>query len=177
VNAVREADRSGLGLAGRALAGIVIIGSFAVWAYAYSGLADRDPPDLLDDSSFASAGETICAATLAELDELPGALDAVDGPDRARQLRTSTALLEEMLTELDARVTGTERDVQISEAWLADWRVLIDDRYRYADRISVDENAQFLVTDTGVGERLDRRITRFANTNAMVSCIAPTDVG
>ncbi|MGI9613008.1 MAG: hypothetical protein ACR2QO_08875 [Acidimicrobiales bacterium] len=167
----------GLRVVGKVLAGLVIAASFAVWGYAYSGLADRDTPDLLDEQAFATSAETICAATVAELDELPGALDAVDGRDRAQQLRTSTARYEEMLTGLDREVAGTDRDVEITRAWLADWRVLIGDRYRYADEIEVDENAQFLVTDTGVGERLERRVTRFANTNSMPSCIAPTDVG
>ena len=168
---------SGLRLAGKTLAGLVIVASFAVWGYAYSGLADRDAPDLLDETAFATSAETICAATTAQLEELPGALDAVDGRDRAQQLRTSTALYEAMLSDLDGEVAGTDRDVEITRAWLADWRVLIGDRYRYANEIEVDENAQFLVTDTGVGERLERRVTRFANTNSMFSCIAPADVG
>jgi hypothetical protein len=55
--------------------------------------------------------------------------------------------------------------------------VLIQDRYDYATRIAGDPSAQFLITDTGAGERLDRRITRVADTNAMPSCAAPGDVG
>jgi hypothetical protein len=162
---------------GKLLAAIVVAASFAVWIYAYSGLAARDAPDLLDDSSFATSGEAICATTLDDLAQLPEALDAVDGPDRARQIRTSTDRLGRMISDLEAAVGGTDRDIQIATGWLTDWRVLIGDRYRYADAIEADENAQFLVTDTGVGERLDRRITRFATTNTMLSCVAPTDVG
>ena len=169
--------RRGLRLVVRALVAGIVVASFAIWVYAFSGLADRDAPDLLDDPSFATSAEAVCAATAADLAELPNALDAVDGPDRADQLRRSTALLEQMIVDLDDLVAGSARDVQIADAWLDDWRVLLGDRYRYADAIEVDDNAQFLVTDTGVGERLDRRITRLANTNSMPSCIAPTDVG
>lgn len=161
----------------RVLAVLVIAASFSVWAYAYSGLARRDPPDLLAHRTFAVSGEAVCAAALSELDELPDALDAVDEADRARQIRTSTGRFEEMLDDLDALVGGSARDRDIASEWLADWRTLVADRYRYADAIAADPQAQFLVTDTGVGERLDRRITRFATTNQMPSCGAPDDVG
>lgn len=156
---------------------LLVLGSFAIWIYAFSGAAERDTPDLLDDPTFSLAAEERCAAALADLDELPNALDAVDGPDRANQIRVSTARLEELLDELDELVGGSARDVEISTGWLSDWRVMIEDRYRYADAIEADPNAQFYVTDVGVSERLDKRLTRLANTNSMPSCVAPTDVG
>jgi hypothetical protein len=155
----------------------VVAASFGVWIYAFSGLARSDPPDLLDDEAFAPAAEERCAAALDDLAELPGALDAIDGGDRADQVRSANARLEQMLDELDGLVGGTARDVEITSGWLADWRVLIDDRYGYAERIEGDPSAQFLITDTGVSERLDRRITRVADTNDMPSCAAPGDVG
>ena len=145
-------------------------------------MPSRDSPnETLPTSSttlgFAESAESICAEALADLDELPNALDATDGAERAGQIRASTARLEQMIAELEQRVGGTDRDVQIATGWLADWRVLIGDRYRYADAIAVDEDAQFLITDPGVDERLDRRITRFAETNSMRSCSVPSDVG
>lgn len=161
----------------KVLAGLMIAATFAIWIYAFSGAARRDAPDLLDDPSFASRAEQICAEALADIDEMPNALDAVDGPDRGNQIRMTTTRLEAMLDELDALVGGTDRDVEITTGWLADWRVMIQDRYRYADAIAVDDQAQFLVSDVGVSERPDRRLTRLANTNAMPSCAAPTDVG
>ncbi len=156
---------------------MIILASFAIWVYAFSGAARRDAPDLLDDASFALQAESICASALDDLDRLPNALDAVDGADRGDQIRTSTARLELMLDELDGLVGGSDRDVEIASGWLADWRVLIEDRYRYADAITADTSSVFLVTDVGVSERLDRRLTRVANTNAMPSCAAPGDVG
>lgn len=162
---------------GRLLAGSAIAASFGIWVYAYSGAADRDTPDLFDDASFSLAAENICAAALADVDEMPDALDAIDGPDRGNQIRNTTARFEVMLDDLDRLVGGSARDVEIASGWLSDWRVYIQDRYNYADRISVDDQAQFLVTDVSVRERLDRRLTRLANTNAMPSCAAPGDVG
>ncbi len=164
-------------MGGRILAGIVIVGSFGIWGYAYSGLARREPPDIVDHTPFTTDGEAACARAIVDLDALPDALDAVDGPDRAGQIRTSTARLEAMLDELDGLVGGDERDRDISREWLADWRVIISDRYRYADAIETDPDAQYYQSDIGVSERLDRRVTRFATTNQMLSCVAPTDVG
>lgn len=155
----------------------VILSSFAIWIYAFSGAADRPGPDLLDDPAFALRAEGICATAVADVAEMPGALDAVDGPDRGRQIVAATVRFETMVDELDPLVGGSDRDIEITSGWLADWRVLIQDRYRYSDAISADIGAQFLVTDVGVSERLDRRLTRLANTNLMPSCGAPGDVG
>jgi hypothetical protein len=169
--------RSGWSLALSALAGAALAASFGVWIYAYSGTADREPPDLLSDQGFARRAERACAAALDEVADLPGALDASDEQERAEQIRASTDRFATMVDELDRLVDGDDRDVQILSAWLDDWRVVLDDRYRYADALEADPDAQFYLTDTGVGERLDRRITRLADTNAMHSCGIPTDVG
>ncbi len=169
--------RSPLTVLFRVVAGLVVAASFAVWVYAYSGQAERDTPDLLADRALAAEAEAICASAVADVEALPGALDAVDGPDRANQIRRSTDRYDAMVAALEQLRTDDERDGRIFAGWLADWRVLLGDRLRYADAIEVDPNAQFLVSDIGVSERLDRRVTRFANTNAMVSCAAPTDVG
>lgn len=161
----------------RVLVGVLIAASFAPWVYLYSGQADRDAPDLLEDRALATDAETICANALADIDDLPGALDAANGAERGEQVRVTTARYESMLDELDALPTRFERDEMIYRGWLSDWRVMTADRLAYADAITEDENARFLITDTGVDERLDRRLTRFANTNSMWSCIAPTDIG
>ena len=161
----------------RALAATAITASFAIWVYAYSGLADRPTPDLLDDPAFAAAAEPVCAAAVADVDAMPGALDALDGADRAAQVRSSTDRFAAMVDDLEALVGGTARDEQILTDWLADWRVLLDDRYRYADEVAVDGNARYYQSDLGVNERLDRRLTRLATINGMPSCSTPTDVG
>lgn len=155
----------------------LIAATFSVWIYAFSGAARRDPPDLLDQPAFAAAAEEVCAAAYAELDEMPGALDATNGPDRSRQVLASTDRLGVMVDELEALATGSERDQQIIGAWLEDWRTLLGDRYRYADAVADDPAAMYVITDTGINELLDRRITRLANTNAMPSCTAPGDLG
>jgi hypothetical protein len=160
-------------LKGLALAAIILV-SFGPWIYRWSGLADRPFPDTLDDPTFAVAAEPICARVVAEL---PNALRAQDQADRANQVREGTAQIQEMVDELATLVTGTERDVRITNLWLQDWEIYMGDRLGYADRIEVDENAVFFLTQLDGSERLEKRITRFALTNRMVSCSTPGDVG
>lgn len=153
------------------------LSTFGVWGYAYSGRADRPTPDLLVESAFPAAAEPICATAAAEIAAMPQALDATDNVDRANQVRASTARFEQMVDELEAVMSGTPRDLAIERAWLDDWRVVVADRYRYADAVADNPAAPFYMTDTGVNERLDRRVTRLATTNQMLSCIYPEDVG
>jgi len=153
------------------------LSSFAVWGYAYSGRADRPTPDLLTDQAFPAAAQRICATAVADIAAMPQALDARDGAERADQVRASTARFEQMIDELAATVGGTPRDVAIQEAWLDDWRVMVQDRYRYAEAVADDPAAPYYMTDTGANERLDRRITRLATTNRMLSCSSPEDLG
>ena len=157
-------------------AGILIAASFSVWVYAYSGQADRPPPDLLGDTTLAARAEAFCAEAEADVEALPSALDAVDAVDRAAQIRTSTARYEIMVDELATLEPGTEEDRIILDGFIGDWRTLLADRRTYADTLLDDPDAPFLQSAIR-GERLDRRMTRVADTNAMYSCGAPTDVG
>lgn len=161
----------------RALAGLVIIASFGVWVYAYSGRADRPPPDLLVDTDLAAQAEAICLAAVTEVDALPSATEAADGPERGEQIRRSTSRFEAMITDLEGLRVDDPNDRIIMTGWLGDWRTLLDDRLRYADAISEDPDAVFLQTNVAADERLDRRLTRVADTNRMSSCATPTDVG
>lgn len=173
----RSAMRRGLGMVWKVLVGVVVLASFGVWVYAYSGAAVRDAPDRFDDIELSRASETICQATQTEIGKIPNALDAKDEVERAQQLRQSTTLLATMVDDIDNLEATTERDATIMDLWLDDWRVLLSDRDTYADRLAADPDAKFYVTNTGVGERLDRRVTRLANTNSMPACAAPEDVG
>lgn len=178
----------------RAVVGAVVLGSFGVWVYAYSGAADRPPPDELDSTrAFVEAesdglsyeelpgvafyGRRATAICSDAMDRLPDARLATSGPERADQLRGANRILEAMITELRALPVATDRDDELRHLWLDDWQVLIADRERYADAVEVDPAAVFSVSDVADNERLERRLTRFARTNLMLPCGAPTDVG
>lgn len=160
----------------KVLAGLVVAASFSTWVYVYSGQADRPPPDLFDDTSLAARAEALCTAAVADVEAMPGARDAVDAADRAGQIRVSTARFETMVDDLAAMRPTTEEDRIILDGFVGDWRTMLRDRLTHADVLLDDPTAQFLLSDIGA-ERLDRRMTRVANTNAMYACVAPTDVG
>ncbi|MEM7342315.1 MAG: hypothetical protein AAF467_26990 [Actinomycetota bacterium] len=180
----QPAARSVMGNVGRLAVAGIVIASFAVWFYAFSiqildrtGQRDIIQADVVENTAFQERAEQACAAAVADIDAMPGALDAADGAERGQQILASTARYETMLDEIEPLVSGTERDLTIMNGWLGEWRVLLDDRYRHAGRITEDGGAQFLITDTGATERLDKRITRVANANRMPSCAAPGDLG
>ncbi len=154
-----------------------ILATFAVWAYAYSGLADRPAPDALEDPAFAQQAEVICTEALSRFDAMPGALDAETHQERAQQVRDSTVILDSMVADLRSTVGGTPHDQAVLTAWLDEWDIYLGDRYNYADAVEQDPAAPFLVTDTGSTERLEKRITRFAKQNHMASCSTPLDIG
>lgn len=154
-----------------------MIASFGVWAYAYSGFADRPPPDLLEDIDLAVRAEAVCAAAVADVEAMPGAQDAVDELDRSRQVLASTDRFEAMVADLEGLDVVAADDRVIMTGWLGDWRTLLDDRRRYAAAVADNPEATFFLTNVAPGERLDRRLTRVADVNRMSSCGAPTDVG
>ncbi len=167
---------------GRVALGIVVAASFAIWGYGFSGLAGRTAPDTLGNSSFLAVAEPTCAAANETVDAMPNALDARDNVERARQVIDNTAVYGQLVDDLEAllddpRVDLVERDTEITLEWLQDWRQFLADRLDYADRLAANPQAVFYVAASSGGERLERRITRFANTNELWSCITPSDVG
>ena len=173
---------------------VVVIGSFGVWAYALSGVARRPPPDELDSTralieatetgnsyfefdgvaAYSVRAEALCEAATEQLGD-PSRVSS--GPERAAQLRDSNQVLSDMVNALRRLPVATERDDTLRSAWLDDWEVLIGDRARYADRVEANPAAVFSVSRVADNEGLERRLTRFARTNLMLPCGAPTDVG
>jgi hypothetical protein len=155
---------------------VLLVASFGLWVYAYSGMAGRTPPDTFDDPAFARRAEGICADSMARYALLPNALSADDGRERAEQIRVANVILVDMIDRLEAEVTGTERDRGIALLWLDRWRILIADRADFADRIEADPMAVFYISREA-GFRAEKSIDYIANNNAMPSCTLPADVG
>ncbi len=178
----------------RIAVGIIVVASFGVWLYAYSGAADRPPPDELDSTralldareagqefeefdgtaAYGVRASSICDTAVGSL---PDARLADSGPARATQLREANRLLLEMIGELRGLPVATVRDDELRNLWLDDWETLVGDRARYADAVENDPAAVFSVSAVADAERLERRLTRFARTNLMLPCGAPSDLG
>lgn len=172
---VRDGEPGGGSKVLKVLAGVVIVGSFLPWAWRFSPFADRTPDGILDDPTFATIAEPICAAAMTELEALPNALDAATTAERGEQVDMANDILVGMVDRLEGEITGSDRDVENLGEWIADWRTYLENRVDYAERIAVDENAVLYVAANG-SERLDRRIPRFAESNEMRSCVTPDDI-
>ena len=153
----------------------MVAGSFALWTYAFSGLAKKDPPDTLADKAYAAAAETLCAPYRAYVDALPPAPASKTPVDRAVVLGDATEALTEMVASLRATGPDNAADQYIVAKWLADWDQYIADRTAYRDVLATGTDAKFVLTSTD-GEIYTKSMDNLATVNAMTSCGTPGDV-
>ena len=160
----------------RILGGLVLLGSFGIWAYAFSGSAVRDAPNTLDEPTFAARAEPICAPVLAAILELPRAETAATAAERTAVLNEATNLLEPMVERLSAEVTGSDEDIEILAEWLGDWDAYLQARRDFADALRIDPTSRFLLPEKGP-RAVSAAIDNLAIVNQMPSCGNPGDVG
>jgi hypothetical protein len=150
------------------IVGVVAFVAFWTWALFF---ASKTAVNKIEDRAWAERAETICA----DYDLQLRALEAKASPDlqvRADLVVESTDLLSSMLDELMAVTPTDDKGKAIVPAWEADYRTLLQDRYRYAERLRAGENVAF--TETAVkGVPITERIETFAADNEMASCGPP----
>jgi hypothetical protein len=148
--------------------GFVGFVAFWVWALFF---ASKEAINKIEDRAWAERAEAICATYDIEI----RALDAQASADlavRAELVRTSTNLLSDMLDEVTAVAPTDEKGQAIVPLWEADYRTLLEDRYRYADQLASGQDGPF--TETAVeGVPITERIETFAGDNEMDSCRPP----
>ena len=148
--------------------GAVLFAAFWVWALFF---ASKEAVNKIEDRAWAERAEEICAPVKAELRDLERLAD-IDLDVRADLVVRSTDLLDGMLDDIEARPPSDEKGRAIVPDWIADWRTLVADRYRYADRLRAGEDVPF--TETAVnGVPITERIETFAGDNEMPSCAPP----
>lgn len=149
---------------------VAVIGFVAFWTWALF-FASKTAVNKIEDRAWAERAETICA----RYDVQIRALEAQRSPDldvRAGLVVQSTDLLSAMLDEVVSVDPSDEKGQAIVPAWEADYRTLLQDRYRYSERLSAGENVPF--TETAVdGVPITERIETFAGDNEMPSCGPP----
>lgn len=150
------------------LIGIVAFVSFWTWALF---LIDKTAVNKIEDRAWAERAEETCAPVKQSVRLLDlEATAELDG--RAALVDQSTDMLSAMLDELEAVPPADAKGQAIVPDWIADYRTLLDDRYRYAERLRAGENVPF--TETGVeGVPITERIEAFAGDNEMPSCAPP----
>jgi hypothetical protein len=161
---------------GFVVATVAVVAMLTMWGYVLYlafGPGRADPPDRLDDPTFARAAQERCSAALDRIAALPLAVEAESAEARAEVLDEANGHLDEMLDDLAALApAGEEGDVV--DAWLADWRTYLQDREDYAADLRADPEARLLVTPKG-GDQITDYLDAFAQDNRMPACSTPTD--
>lgn len=147
---------------------VVLLLTFWIWALFF---ASKEAVNKIGDEAWAARAETICADTRVQL----RALDAEASGDlavRADLVDESTDLLSKMVDDLVAVTPTDDKGQAIVPDWEAEYRTLLQDRYRYADRLRAGQNVPF--TETAVsGVPVTERLEKFALDNEMPSCAPP----
>lgn len=162
----------------RVVTTVVVLALVLMWIYAFSGMAKKDPPDLLDDAAFATAAAPICATARAALDELPSALEAGTPEERADTVAQANAILTAMVTDLRAEAPDQgddHRDSRITGLWLDDWQTHLADRAAYVEDLEAGSEDPAVFTARG-GRSITATIDNFAKVNDIGDCATPLDI-
>ena len=156
---------------------VVLFAAFWTWALFF---ASKEAVNRIEDRAWAERAEQICLDANAERLELADFRVIAGGDaelirERADIVEASTVIVERMLDDIVA-VTPTDRKgIEIVPLWEADYRVYIQDRYRYAEQLRESgENLPFYETADGIP--ISERIETFATDNDMPSCAPPRDL-
>ncbi len=173
-------DEAGARSLGVRLGLAVLFGVFAAfWTWALF-FASKEAVNRIEDRAWAARAETICDAANEERLELAD-YRLVDGggPDLIREradiVEASTDIVQQMLDDVVAVPPDDPKGMGIVPLWEADYRIYIQDRYRYADQLRASgENLPFYETADGIP--LSERIETFAGDNEMPACAPPRDL-
>jgi len=150
------------------VAAIVAMIAFWIWALFF---ASKEAVNKIGDTAWSARAEAICV----DVDLQLTALDAQASDDmavRADLVDESTDLLSQMLDDLVAVQPSDAKGQGIVPDWIAEYRILLQDRYDYADRLRAGENVPFTETAVG-GVPITERLEKFALDNRMPTCAPP----
>jgi hypothetical protein len=149
---------------------VVVVGVAAFWIWALF-FASKTAVNKIGDDAWAERAEAICADYDLQVRALSALADA-DLDVRADLVDESTGLLSAMLDEIVVVPPQDDKGQAIVPAWVEEYRILLADRYRYADQLRSGQNIPF--TETAVnGVPVTERLETFAGDNDMPSCAPP----
>jgi len=154
----------------KALFAVLLVAFVAFWVWALF-FASKTAINKVEDRAWAERAEQICAGYDVQIRALEGEANE-DIQVRAALVVESTDLLAAMLDEITDPLPTDEKGRAIVPDWEADYRILLQNRYDYAERLRAGENVAF--TETAVnGVPITERIETFAGDNEMDSCAPP----
>ncbi|MFN0091805.1 MAG: hypothetical protein ACKVWR_16305 [Acidimicrobiales bacterium] len=161
--------------AARLLIVAVVSALVALWVYALSGAARRDPPDRLEDRAFAARLESVCQAGQERFAGIRQPRRTEPADARADALEQGSGALAEQRRELAAvEPSVVARDQEMVALWLADWDRYLADRRAYTERLRVDPRAQPEMTARG-GRQISQVMNEFVKANGIEACLTPPD--
>jgi hypothetical protein len=165
----------------KVLLSVVVIGLVSMWVYVVYlafGPGRQPPVDRLEDPAFAEAAGPRCTEAVAAVEDLPVASEAHTPAERAAVLAEANEIFAGMLADLEdmARLAPAGDQRERTEAWLADWRVLLEDREAYAEALTRDPGAEMLISEKpGTGRHVTGWVDEFALANKIDDCATPAD--
>jgi hypothetical protein len=156
---------------------VILFAAFWTWALFF---ASKESVNRIEDREWAARAEQICLDANAERLELSDfRVIAEAGPElireRAEIVEASTVIVERMLDDVVSVEPTDEKGQAIVPLWEDDYRIYIQDRYRYAEQLRESgENLPFYETADGIP--ISERIETFATDNEMPSCAPPRDL-
>jgi hypothetical protein len=167
--------RSPARLIGRVVIVVMLLGITVMWIYAFFG--EVPSPARLEDRTFPTAAEPICARARSEIDRLPRAFETPVPAARADVVDRATDVLAAMVADLRAAVPPAQPTRDRLNAWLDDWDTYLGDRRDYTARLRTDPTARLYMTKSGRdGGQINHSLDNLARVNAMASCATPEDV-
>ncbi len=162
---------------GRVAAVVAVVAIALFWLWIFSGAPKKANPDRLTDRTYAASLETRCKAALDQIDELPSPVTIKDPEVRADQVDTVTAILDDMLDDIEADAPKQGGAAVSMKGWLKDWRTYLEDRRDFTKRLREDPTERFLVSVSPLGDSVDKTIEIFTQVNDIPSCATPGDIG
>lgn len=179
--AAPPAQRNRLGLV------TVVVGCLlmaAMWGY-YLFVADDTGVYQLQDRTWRETAAPICAAaTIDRLQLVDTSQGFITDPtdeqmrQRAELVDRSTDVLERMVDDITAIPVDNDRDRQVLEVFEANYRLVISDRRRYAERLRSGDSSPFNETVVAGGP-VSNVVTDFTagvKGNAVQECSPPYDL-
>jgi hypothetical protein len=168
---------------GRVGALVVIVGILAMWGYVlgvrWFGTREIDRWDVVDDDAWVAGAAAACAPSAAALDGVDVPDASLDPEQRGLAIQTTTDQLLARFALLEALAPTTSSDPDDAaaiDAWLADWRLHLDERTAYAEALLTGADVVFNGTATEEGESITERMDAFAERNEIERCATPQDL-
>jgi hypothetical protein len=158
--------------------GVVIAGIAAMWVYAFV-FAPRKGVYRLDSAQWRREAQQICTRAVAQRVALTDtSAGFIEHPTNEQMLQRATVvdqatdIIEQMLDDVVALPTESDRDHQLVIVWEGFYRQLITDRREYTDRLRRYDDQPFR-EDVIKGGPVSDVLTDFTSGNDIKACAPP----